>query len=110
MSKNDPRPTKAQFAAMSAHEKRLHTRPLMPPVEVDGEIQQLPYTTMTGAELARARQAANLTPDQLAHDLGLRGKSRAKTILRWEAGDVKKHGHKAIVPGRVAAHVISIGV
>lgn len=94
---------------MSAQERRVHTTPLMPPVEIDGEIQQLPYSTMTGEEFARARVASGLSADELAQHLNLRGKGRAKKILRWEEGDIKKYGHKAIVPGRVAAHIIAMG-
>ena len=109
MSKHDTRPSKAQFVAMSSLQRREVVKPLAPAVEIDGEPKQLPFTTMTGAELRRAREAAGKTPEQLAKDLKLKGHRPALKVLRWEEGNVKKFGHKAIVPGRVAAHVLALG-
>jgi hypothetical protein len=109
MISQDSRPTKAQFAAMSPQQRSLHTRPLAP----DGQ----PYPRMTGAELKQLRTSLGFTPRDFAAKLKLRvaATSRAKRaaiggaqIERWEEGNTKKYGQKAIVPGRIAYNALSL--
>ena len=101
MISQDPRPTKAQFAAMPHQQRALHTRPLAP----DGQ----PYPTMTGSELKAFRETLGLSERALAIKLKIRGKTPETSIIRWEKGDTKKYGHKAIVPGSVAYKVLAMG-
>ena len=101
MIDQDTRPTKAQFAAMAPQQRAAHLVPL----DQDGN----PFPRMSGSELQILRLSLGLSPHELAIKLALRGKNPGSTITRWESGDTKKYGVKAIVPGHVAAKVLAMG-
>lgn len=123
MTMIDPRPTKAQFAALSPTERATHMKPLAPAVrDEDGELllkdgkpTQDTYPTMTGIELRNHRVALGLTEKDLAAKLGLRGKtplhSAGHRVALWEKGNpqnLERLKKLTTVPGPIALKVLAL--